>query len=137
LQGQFTSATCSITQRAAIAALLGDHNPTLEMVSKFKERRKRVMELLTEIPKITFAEPPGAFYVFPNVRAYFGSTTPAGELINNADDLSMYLLNTAHVSVVTGKAFGNADCIRMSFATNTKNIEIGYAKIKNALAALS
>jgi aspartate aminotransferase len=137
LQGQFTSATCSITQRAAIAALLGDHNPTLEMVSKFKERRKRVMELLTEIPKITFAEPPGAFYVFPNVRAYFGSTTPAGEMINNADDLSMYLLNTAHVSVVTGKAFGNADCIRMSFATNTKNIEIGYAKIKNALAALS
>lgn len=137
IQGQFTSATCSITQRAAIAALLGTHEPTLTMVEKFAERRKLVMQLLAQIPNITFAEPPGAFYVFPNVSAYFGKTAPSGEVINNADELAMYFLNTAHVSVVTGKAFGNLDCIRMSFATNTKNLELGFAKIKNALAALS
>jgi aspartate aminotransferase len=137
LQGQFTSATCSITQRAAIAALLGDHAPTHEMVKKFKERRQKVMQLLAEIPNIEFAEPPGAFYVFPIVKAYFGKTTPDGEVIKNADDLAMYLLNSAHVSVVTGKAFGNANCLRMSFATNTKNIEVGYDKIKKALALLT
>ncbi len=137
LQGQFTSATCSITQRAAIAALTGDQEPSLQMVKKFKERRDLVMKLLSEIPNITFNEPPGAFYVFPNVSAYFGKKTIEGDVIENADELAMYFLNTAHVSVVTGKAFGNTNCLRMSFATNTKNIELGFAKIKTALAALN
>ena len=137
LQGQFTSATCSITQRAAIAALTGTQEPSLQMVKKFKERRALVMQLLAEIPNITYNEPPGAFYVFPNVSAYFGKKTTEGEVINNADELAMYFLNTANVSVVTGKAFGNTNCLRMSFATNTKNIELGFAKIKAALALLS
>jgi aspartate aminotransferase len=137
LQGQFTSATCSITQRAAIAALTGTQEPSLLMVQKFKERRALVMKLLAEIPNIIFNEPPGAFYVFPNVSAYFGKKTTEGEVIETADELAMYLLNTAHVSVVTGKAFGNTNCLRMSFATNTKNIELGFAKIKAALASLS
>lgn len=136
LQGQFTSATCSITQRAAIAALTGDQNPTNEMVMKFKARRTRVMELLKEIPNLIYTEPPGAFYIFPNVSAYFGKKTPAGDVIENADEMCMYFLNTANVSVVTGKAFGQPNCIRMSFATNTNNIELGFAKIKTALAAL-
>jgi aspartate aminotransferase len=136
LQGQFTSATCSITQRAGIAALTGTLEPTYAMVQKFKERREKVMELLKEIPNIVCNEPPGAFYVFPDVSAYFGKTTPEGEQINTADELAMYLLNTAHVSVVTGKAFGEPKCIRMSFAISTENIVKGFGKIKNALAGL-
>ena len=136
LQGQFTSATCSITQRAAIAALTGDHGPTLEMVAKFKVRRDKVVELLKDIPGIIFTIPPGAFYVFPDVSSYFGKKTPEGNVIENADDLCMYFLHTAHVSVVTGKAFGEPKCIRMSFAVNTQNIEKGFAKIKNALESL-
>jgi aspartate aminotransferase len=136
LQGQFTSATCSIAQRAGIAALNGDTTATKEMVSKFMMRRERVMQLLSEIPNITYTIPPGAFYVFPDVSAYFGKITPAGEAIENADEMCMYFLNTANVSVVTGKAFGQPKCIRMSFATNTENIEIGFEKIKKALALL-
>lgn len=136
LQGQFTSATCSITQRAAIAALTGDHAPTKEMVSKFKVRRDKVVELLKEIPGIRYTIPPGAFYVFPDVSSYFGKKTPEGIVIENADDLCMYFLHTANVSVVTGKAFGATNCIRMSFAVNTQNIEKGFAKIKKALQDL-
>ncbi len=136
LQGQFTSATCSIAQRAGIAALNGDHNPTLEMVKKFKSRKERVMQLLSEIPNIIYNEPPGAFYVFPDVSAYFGKKTAVGDVIENADEMCMYFLNTANVSVVTGKAFGQPKCIRMSFATNTENIEKGFVKIKKALAEL-
>ena len=136
LQGQFTSATCSITQRAAIAALSGDHKPTLEMVAKFKVRRDKVVELLKDIPGVIFTIPPGAFYVFPDVSSYFGKKTPEGNVIENSDDLCMYFLHTAHVSIVTGKAFGEPKCIRMSFAVNTQNIEKGFAKIKKALAAL-
>ncbi|MFN0083052.1 MAG: pyridoxal phosphate-dependent aminotransferase [Ferruginibacter sp.] len=136
LQGQFTSATCAITQRAAIAALTGDHTPTQQMVEKFKVRRDKVIELLKDIPGIIYTVPPGAFYIFPNVSSYFGKKTTAGDVINNADELCMYFLNTAHVSVVTGKAFGEPTCIRMSFAVNTANIEKGFEKIKRALADL-
>jgi len=136
IQGQFTSGPNSIAQRAAIAALLGDLKPTNEMVAEFKERRQMVMKLLSEIPGVICNEPPGAFYIFPDVKAYFGKTTAAGELISNADDLCMYFLNTAHVSVVTGKAFGEPNCIRLSFANSVDNIEKGFVKIRNALAAL-
>lgn len=136
VQGQFTSGPNSIAQRAGIVALLGDLRPTLDMVEKFKERRDKVMQLLSEIPGVICDKPPAAFYVFPNVKAYFGKTTEAGEVINNADDLCMYLLNTAHVSVVTGKAFGESNCIRISFANSTENLEKGLKKIKNAVAAL-
>jgi aspartate aminotransferase len=136
LQGQFTSATCSITQRAAIAALTGTHAPTEEMVKKFKERRQVVMNYLAEIPGIIFNEPTGAFYVFPNVSSYFGKKTPAGDIIQNTDDLCMYFLNTANVSVVTGRAFGEPNCVRMSFANSTANIIKGFDKIKKALVDL-
>ncbi|MEI8054203.1 MAG: pyridoxal phosphate-dependent aminotransferase [Bacteroidota bacterium] len=133
LQGQFTSATNAIAQRAAIAALLGDMTPTQEMVAAFKSRRFKVMQLLKEIPNIICSEPPGAFYVFPDVKYYFGKTTPDGALIKNADELCMYLLNTANVSSVTGSAFGEPNCIRLSFANSIENIEKGFAKLKKAL----
>ncbi|MDB5202882.1 MAG: pyridoxal phosphate-dependent aminotransferase [Ferruginibacter sp.] len=136
IQGQFTSATNSITQRAAIAALTGDLRPTEAMVAEFKKRRAKVMELLHAIPNIACSEPPGAFYVFPDVHHYFGRKTPAGETIANADELCMYFLNTAHVSVVTGKAFGEPNCIRVSFANSVEKIEAGFKKIADALAEL-
>jgi aspartate aminotransferase len=136
LQGQFTSATCSITQRAAITALTGTHEPTQAMVAKFKERRAVVMKYLSEIPGLVYNEPPGAFYVFPNVSAYFGKKTPAGNVIANADDLCMYFLNDCNVSVVTGRAFGEPACIRMSFANSTANIVKGFEKITKALKEL-
>ena len=137
LQGQFTSATCSITQRAAITALTGDLRPTLEMAEAFTERRKKVMELLAEIPGITCAAPDGAFYIFPEVKSYFGKTSPGGNVIADADDLCMYLLNDAHVSTVSGKAFGEPACIRISFANSIANLEKGFGKLKQAFAALS
>ena len=137
LQGQFTSATNSIAQRAAIVALTSDLKPTFEMVEAFKMRRAKVMQLLSEIEGIVCSEPPGAFYVFPNVKFYFGKKTPKGDLISNADELCMYLLNTAHVSSVTGSAFGEPDCIRLSFANSIENIEKGFAKLKMALLSLS
>lgn len=135
IQGQITSGPNAVTQRAALAALNGSLEPTMEMKTAFAERRKRVMELLNEIPGFESYQPDGAFYVFPKVSSYFGKSD--GEnLINSADDLCMYFLNKAHVSTVTGKAFGNPECIRISFANSIANIEKGFEKIKAALAVL-
>ena len=136
IQGQFTSATNSIAQRAAITALTGDMKPTAEMLEAFKHRRTLVMQLLSEIPGISCNEPAGAFYVFPEVKYYFGKKTPEGKVIQHADELCMYLLNDAHVSTVTGKAFGEENCIRISFANSIENIEKGFKKIKDALSVL-
>ena len=137
LQGQFTSGANAITQRAGIAALNGSLQPTLDMVKEFRIRRDKVLLLLKEIPGIQVSEPPAAFYVFPVVSSYFGKKTPSGDLISNADDLCMYLLNDAQVSSVTGKAFGAPACIRISFANSMANLEKGINKIKIALASLS
>ena len=135
LQGQLTSATCSITQRAAIDALTGDLTASKDMLKAFTERRARILGLLKEIPGIACSEPDGAFYVFPKVDAYFGKKD-GDAVIANADDLCMYLLNTAHVSTVTGTAFGEPTCIRMSFANSMTNIEKALARVKDALAKL-
>ena len=135
LQGQFTSGTNSITQRAAITALTTDLRPTVDMVKEFERRKKRVMELMIAIPGMQCAEPDGAFYVFPTVSQYFGKST-GGETINDADDLCMYLLNKAHVSTVTGRAFGTPTSIRISFANSMEKIEEGWKRITAALAAL-
>jgi aspartate aminotransferase len=135
IQGQFTSGTNSITQRAAIEALKHDLRPTEKMVKEFKKRRKKVLKLLKEMKGMECFEPDGAFYVFPKVTAFFNKSF--GEYkIENADDLCMYLLNAAHVSTVTGRAFGNPECIRLSFANSMENIEKGFKKIKNALEQL-
>jgi aspartate aminotransferase len=136
MQGQMTSGANAVTQRAAITALTGTLQPTTEMLAAFKQRRERVMELLSEIPGVECNEPEGAFYVFPVVKKYFGKKD-GDDTINNADDLCMYLLNKAHVSTVTGKAFGAPDCIRISFANSMENIEKGFARIKEALAKLA
>ncbi len=135
IQGQVTSGATAITQRAAISALTGDMKPTTAMVAEFTKRRHRVMELMADIPGIVCSEPQGAFYVFPQVNQFFGKTY-GEEKIENADELCMYLLNKAHVSTVTGSAFGEPNCIRISFANSMENIEKGFAKIKEALANL-
>ncbi len=135
IQGQFTSGANSVTQRAAIVALTTDLKPSLEMTKEFERRKQRVKELIAEIPGWSYAEPDGAFYVFPQVNAYFGKSKGA-EKIENADDLCMYLLNTAHVSTVTGRAFGSPECIRLSFANSLEKIEEAYKRIKKALADL-
>jgi len=135
IQGQFTSGTNSIAQRSAIVALTADLAPSMEMVEQFTERRKKVLDLVKEIPGITCFEPEGAFYIFPDVSSYYGKSD--GETtITNANDLCMYLLNTAHVSSVMGDAFGEPNCVRFSFANSMSNIEKGWARIKEALAKL-
>jgi aspartate aminotransferase len=135
LQGQFTSGANAVTQRAAITALLSDLRPTQEMVKQFELRRQRVMDLVEEIPGVECAKPDGAFYIFPVVKAYFGKSD--GEsTIHNSSDLVMYLLNKGHVSTVSGTAFGDDDCIRISFANSMENIEKGFLRIKDALAKL-
>ncbi|MFL5809509.1 MAG: pyridoxal phosphate-dependent aminotransferase [Flavisolibacter sp.] len=135
LQGQITSGACSITQRTAIVALTTDMQPTAEMVKEFTRRRKKIMELMRQIKGFEFTEPDGAFYVFPCVDHYFGRQD-GGEKIKNADDLSMYLLNKAHVSTVTGLAFGDDRSIRISFANSMANIEKGFERISDALGKL-
>ena len=137
IQGQFTSGANAIAQRAAIAALTGTMQPTTDMVAEFKKRRKRVMELLADIPGIICNEPPAAFYVFPRVDFFFNKTAPDGSIIKNADDLCMYLLHVSHVSLVTGKAFGEPRCIRLSFANSMANIEKGIGKMRRALEQLT
>jgi aspartate aminotransferase len=135
LQGQFTSGTNSIAQKSAVVALTSDLAPSLEMVHQFTERRKRTLELVNGIPGLRCFEPEGAFYVFPDVSAYFGKSDGA-TTIHNSADFSMYLLNTAHVSSVMGDAFGEPKCVRFSFANSLPNIEKAWGRIKEALAAL-
>lgn len=135
LQGQFTSGANSVTQRAAITALTTDLRPTEEMVEEFGRRKKRVLELMDAIPGMKYAEPDGAFYVFPTISQYFGKSD-GEETIKDADDLCMYLLNKAHVSTVTGRAFGTPDAIRISFANSMQKIEEGWKRITEALAKL-
>jgi aspartate aminotransferase len=135
VQGQFTSGANSIAQKAAVTALTTDLRPSMEMTKEFARRRARVMELVKEIPGIICSEPDGAFYIFPDVSAYYGKTD--GEsVIANAADLSMYLLNKAHVSSVMGDAFGEPKCVRFSFANSMDKIEEGWKRIKAALGKL-
>jgi len=135
LQGQFTSGTNSITQKAAVIALTTDLKPSMEMVEEFGRRRRRTMELVQEIPCLKCFKPEGAFYIFPDVSAYYGKTDGTTTITNSAD-FSMYLLNTAHVSSVMGDAFGEPKCVRFSFANSMQNIERAWVRIKEALAKL-
>ena len=135
IQGQFTSGANSITQRAAIVALTTDLRPSMEMTKEFAHRRKRVLELVKDIPGVHCAEPDGAFYIFPDMSYYYGKSD--GQItISGANDLCMYLLNTAHVSSVMGDAFGEPKCVRFSFANSMEKIEEGWKRIKEALAKL-
>jgi len=136
IQGQITSANSSIAQRAAMVAISGDTGPTKEMAEEYLYRRDMVYDLLQDIPGVQSNLPKGAFYFFPNIKSFFGKSN--GETtIQNASELCMYILNKAHVSVVTGDAFGDPDCLRISYAASRGDLVEALHRIKDVLAQLN
>ena len=133
MQGQITSGANCIAQRATITALESSPSKIQFMVDAFKERRALILGLLSEIPGIKTNEPQGAFYVFPDISYYFGKTL-RGKHINSASDFSLYLLEEANVATVTGEAFGDPNCIRISYAASDENIKEALKRIKEALS---
>ena len=136
MQGQITSATCSITQRAAITALKNDPICPKKMCKSFKMRRNLIINELSKIKKIKINKPDGAFYVFPDVSNFFGSHYKNNK-IKNSEDLSMFLLTNSGVATVSGNAFGNDNCIRISYAASEAEITEACKLIKNSLESLT
>lgn len=135
IQGQFTSGTSSITQKASIAALKKDPSFLKSMNEAFRSRRKLVLNKLRNMDGVEVNEPEGAFYFFPDVSSFFGKKYD-GKAIENATDLSMYLLENALIAVVTGEAFGSPNCIRISYATDEKTLTEAMNRMDNALKKL-
>ena len=136
VQGQFTSGTSSITQKAAIAAMNADPKILNDMISAFKSRRELVLDALAEMPGIKTNRPGGAFYVFPDCSAYFGMMN-GNSTIENASDLCLYLLDEALVALVTGDAFGDPNCFRISYAASEETLKEAMHRIKAALSKLN
>jgi len=133
MQGQITSGTNCIAQRAAITAVLAPVSKIQYMVNEFKTRRNIIIELLREIEGFKVNVPEGAFYVFPDISAFFGKTIN-GVKIENASDFSLFLLEKANVATVTGEAFGTPNCIRLSYAASEAQIREAIKRIKQALS---
>ncbi|GAA4796188.1 pyridoxal phosphate-dependent aminotransferase [Olivibacter ginsenosidimutans] len=136
LQGQTTSGTCSIAQRAGIAAYEGGLESVHKMKEAFERRRSLVYDALRDIPDVKVNLPEGAFYFFPDVSAFFGRKDEDGNIIENSSDLALYLLNKAHVATVGGDSFGNNDCIRLSYAASDQQLIEALRRIKTALGKL-
>jgi aspartate aminotransferase len=136
VQGQFTSATCSITQKAAISAMEADPSVLNDMVDAFKSRRELVYNRLSAMPGVVTNKPVGAFYFFPDVTSFFGKSYE-GTTVENATDLCLYLLEQANTAVVTGDAFGDPNCIRLSYATSEDILSEAMNRIEKALDLLS
>ncbi|MEM0995360.1 MAG: pyridoxal phosphate-dependent aminotransferase [Bacteroidota bacterium] len=135
VQGQVTSGANAFGQKAAAYALVADMTPTHEMRAAFLERREIVRDLLSAIPDFKVNNPQGAFYIFPDISAYFGKRS--GEtVINNSDDFAEYILKTAHVAVVAGSAFGAPKCFRLSYAASEAQLRTAISRIAKAVAAL-
>ena len=135
LQGQYTSGPCSVSQKAAEAAYTGTQEPVEVMRQAFERRRDLIVKLAKEVPGFEVNHPQGAFYLFPKCDSYFGKKD-GDRVINNADDLAMYLLEVGHVACVGGTSFGAPECIRMSYATSDENIVEAIRRIKETLARL-
>ena len=135
LQGQYTSGTCSVSQKAAEAAYTLDQSAVEEMRQAFERRRDLIVKLAKEVPGLEVNIPQGAFYLFPKCNSYFGKSN-GDKTINNSTDFAMYLLEEAHVATVGGDAFGDPDCFRMSYATSDENIVEAIKRIKEALGKL-
>jgi aspartate aminotransferase len=136
MQGQFTSGGTGIAQRAALAGIAGDQTTSREMTEAYLRRRNLVMGLLKDIHGIKTHVPEGAFYFFPDVTAFFGKSAH-GYTVNNADDLCLYLLAIANVSLVTGGAFGAPNCIRLSYAASDEELVEALKRMKKALGELA
>ena len=136
MQSQITSGTCSIAQRAGLAALRGGRSSADEMVAAYRRRRDLVLDIVKDIPGFNTPTPSGAFYIFPEVSAYFGRTAPDGSTITTSMDLALYLLNDAHVSAVSGDAFGAPECMRFSTAAADAKLVEAFRRIKASLAKL-
>ncbi|MDR9401430.1 MAG: pyridoxal phosphate-dependent aminotransferase [Psychroflexus sp.] len=135
LQGQVTSGANCIAQRAVITALTESPDKIQPMIDIFEKRRKLILDLLADMPGFETNIPQGAFYVFPNVSAFFGQSI-RGRTIKNATDFSFLLLEEAHVATVTGEAFGNPDCIRISYAASDKDIKNAIQRIQDVVAGI-
>ena len=135
LQGQYTSGPCSVSQKAAEAAYTLDQGCVEDMRLAFERRRNLVVKLAKEIEGLEVNVPEGAFYLFPKCSSFFGKHTD-GYVINNATDLAMYLLEVGHVATVSGDAFGDLECIRLSYATSDDNLREAMRRIKETLARL-
>lgn len=136
IQGQFTSAPCSISQKAGVAALEMDLEPVREMVTAFRRRRNRVIKHLRAIDGVQCPTPEGAFYVYPDVSDFFGTRTPNGDVIEDSSDLCFYLLEEHHVALVPGTAFGAPDGLRLSYASSMEDLETALNRIEEGLTAL-
>ena len=132
IQGQMTSGSNCIAQRATIAAVSAPTSKIQYMVDEFNKRRGLILSLLSKIPGFKLNKPQGAFYVFPDVSSYFGKIIK-GKTIENTNDFALLLLEEAHVATVTGEAFGNSNCIRISYAASEDEIKTAVKRIKNAL----
>jgi aspartate aminotransferase len=135
VQGQVTSANCSIAQRAALAAITGEIGPTNQMVAEYKNRREIVYNLLKAMPGIKCNYPQGAFYFFPDVSSYYGKSDGT-MTIKNGDDFCLLMLEKAHVSMVPGGAFGDENCVRLSYAASEKDLREAMKRMREALATL-
>lgn len=136
IQGQLTSGTCSIAQRAALAAFDLDPKIMEDMRVAYLRRRDLIMQYIQQIPGITCNTPSGGFYIFPDISHYFGYTD-GRNVINNAEEFCMYILKEAKVTVVPGTTFGDAHCIRVSYATSNEIIQKGMERMQEALAKLN
>lgn len=137
LQGQTTSGTCSIAQRAGITAYEGGLESVNKMKEAFARRRQLVFNLLSDIPGVKTNLPEGAFYFFPEISSFFGKKDQDGNTINNSGDLALYLLNQGHVATVDGNSFGNDNYIRLSYAASDENLKEALRRIKEALSKLA
>ena len=135
LQGQYTSGTCSVAQKAAQVAFDGPQESVEKMRQVFQKRRDLIVSLAKEIPGFEVNNPQGAFYLFPKCDSYFGKRY-GDKVINSAEDLAMYLLEVGHVAAVGGTAFGSPECIRFSYATSEEKIVEAFRRVKEALANL-
>ena len=139
LQGQYTSGPSSVSQKAAEAAYLQSQQCVELMRQAFERRRDLIVELARRIPGLEVNRPDGAFYLFPKCSSFFGKHYTCGDsvaTINNSTDLALYLLQEAHVATVSGDAFGDPDCIRLSYATSDENIREALRRIQKALAKI-
>jgi aspartate aminotransferase len=135
IQGQFTSGTVTFNQKAGAFALAASKETCVAMCAAFKERRELVLGLLREIPGFKVNNPEGAFYVFPDISAYFGKSVN-GTVIKNSDDFCDYIMNTCYVGIVSGSAFGAPDCFRLSYAASEKQLREAIRRIKETVATL-